>query len=98
MELVKKGGNRQDIHEHIRVLSMEAAKEVKEKGNENDLIDRIASCKELNITKEQIENLLDPKRFVGRSKNQTEEFIKEKIDPIIKKYDFDKNEEIHLKV
>ena len=98
MELVKKGGNRQDIHEQIRVLSMESAKEVKEKGNENDLIDRISYSKELDITKDEIEKLLDPMRFIGRSKNQTEEFINIKIKPIIDKYNFTENEEIHLKV
>ncbi len=98
MELVKKGGNRQEIHEEIRVLSMEAAKEVKEKGKENDLIDRISSCKELNINKEEIEKLLDPIKFIGRSKNQTIEFIEKKIKPIIEKYNFSEKDQIHLKV
>ncbi len=98
MELVKKGGNRQEIHEEIRILSMEAAKEVKEKGKENDLINRIASCEKLNITKKEIEKLLDPIKFIGRSKNQTIEFIEKKINPIIEEYDFSENDEIHLKV
>jgi len=98
MELVKKGGDRQELHEQIRVLSMEAAKEVKEKGKENDLIDRIALSEELNITREEIEELLDPIKFIGRSKNQTVEFINKKINPILEKYNFNDEEDIELKV
>jgi adenylosuccinate lyase len=98
MELVKKGGDRQELHEQIRVLSMEAAQEVKEKGKENDLIDRIALSEELNITREEIEELLDPIKFIGRSKNQTIEFINKKINPILEKYNFNDEEEIELKV
>ena len=98
MELVKKGGNRQELHEQIRVLSMEAAKEVKEKGNENDLIERISLSKDLKITKKEIEKILEPLKFIGRSKNQTEEFINKKIKPIIKKYNFSEDDKIKLKV
>ena len=98
MELVKKGGNRQELHEEIRILSMEAAKEVKEKGKDNDLIDRISKSEKLNITKEEIEKVLDPIKFIGRSKNQTVEFIEKKINPILNKYNFSKEDEIHLKV
>ncbi|MBG0765778.1 MAG: adenylosuccinate lyase, partial [Tissierellales bacterium] len=75
-----------------------AAKEVKEKGKENDLIDRIASSEELNITREEIEELLDPIKFIGRSKNQTIEFINKKINPILEKYNFNDEEDIELKV
>lgn len=86
MMAVKKGGDRQEIHEVIRQLSMEASKVVKEQGRKNDLIDRIINCDRINLTKEEILNILDPKKFIGRAPNQVVEFIEEYIDPILNKY------------
>ncbi len=83
MEAVKKGGDRQFLHEKIRVYSMESAREVKEFGRENDLIDRICSDKVFNLNKEEIMSVLKPENFIGRSKEQVEEFIKEAVEPAI---------------
>jgi len=83
MECVKNGGDRQELHEKIRIHSMEAGKMVKVEGKSNDLIDRIVSDKTFNLDKEKLLSLLDPKNFIGFSSEQTEEFIKVEVDPII---------------
>ena len=75
MDAVKKGGNRQELHEKLRVHSQAAARVVKEEGGRNDLIDRIAADPAFMITREEIEALLDPARFTGRSAEQVEEFL-----------------------
>ncbi len=82
MTAVKKGGDRQELHEKLRVHSIAAAKVVKEEGKENDLIDRICNDKSFNLTKEEITAVLKPINFVGRSVQQVEEFISEYITPI----------------
>lgn len=86
MEGVKNGGDRQELHEKIRVHSMEAAKTVKLDGKENDLIDRILKDDYFNIDKERLLEILDPKNFIGFSADQTVEFIETDVNPIIKKY------------
>lgn len=86
MEAVKKGGDRQDMHEIIRVLSMEAGEQVKKFGKRNDLIDRIVNCDEIKLTKEEIFETIDAKKYTGRSADQVIEFIEGKINPIIDKY------------
>jgi adenylosuccinate lyase len=86
MEGVKNGGDRQELHEKIRVHSMEAAKTVKLEGKENDLIDRILKDDYFNIDKSRLLEILDPKNFIGFSADQTVEFIETDINPIIKKY------------
>ncbi|WP_427338720.1 adenylosuccinate lyase [Caloranaerobacter sp. DY30410] len=86
MMAVKKGGDRQELHEVIRQLSMEASKVVKEQGGKNDLIDRIINCDKINLTKEEILDILDPKKFIGRAPEQVVEFIEEYIDPILNKH------------
>ncbi len=83
MDAVKAGGDRQELHEAIRVHSMAAGRRVKEEGLPNDLIDRIAADPKFNMTKEQILEIMDPKNFVGRAPQQTEEFFKDYIDPIL---------------
>ena len=83
MDAVKAGGDRQELHEAIRVHSMEAGRHVKEEGKPNDLIDLIAADPKFGMTKEQIMEVMDPKNFVGRALQQTEEFFKEYIDPIL---------------
>lgn len=84
MTAVKKGGDRQELHEKLRTHSIAAAKVVKEEGLENDLIDRICADKSFNLSKEEIESILNPINFVGRSVEQVEEYIKEFIDPVRK--------------
>lgn len=86
MESVKRGGDRQELHEIIRVLSHAAAAKVKLEGGANDLIDRIAADERIPLTKEEIIKELDPRKYIGRSVSQTEEFVKSVIDPILEKY------------
>lgn len=83
MEEVKAGGDRQEIHEVIRVHSMEASKKVKEEGKENDLIERILNDDSLKLDKSKLKEVLDPKNFIGFAPIQTEEFVKNEVQPII---------------
>lgn len=86
MECVKNGGDRQELHERIRVHSMEAGKNVKVKGKDNDLIDRIINDKYFNLDKVRLLEILDPKNFIGFAPEQTEEFVNIEVKPILEKY------------
>lgn len=86
MESVKRGGDRQALHEALRVHSHAAAAKVKLEGGKNDLIDRIAQDDLFPLTKEEIESHLDPKKYIGRSVSQVDEFLKDVIAPILDRY------------
>ena len=86
MEEVKAGGDRQEIHETIRVHSMEASKKVKMEGKENDLIERILNDDSLKMDKAKFMEMLDPKNFIGFAPIQTEEFVQNEAQPILDKY------------
>ena len=86
MECVKNGGDRQALHERIRVHSMEAGKAVKVEGKDNDLIQRILDDKYFNLDKERLLEILAPKNFIGFAPEQTEEFINVEVKPILEKY------------
>ncbi|MGI5970680.1 MAG: adenylosuccinate lyase [Oscillospiraceae bacterium] len=87
MDAVKRGGNRQELHELIRRHSVEAGRTVKEQGRPNDLIDRIASDKEhFGLDRPELMKHLDPARYIGRCPEQVDEFICEYINPILEKY------------
>jgi len=83
MEAVKRGGDRQELHERIRVHSMEAARKVKAEGQENDLLERIASDSSFGIDLNELKKVLDPKNYVGRAPQQVEEFIEEYVRPLL---------------
>ncbi len=83
MACVKKGGDRQELHEKIRTHSMEAARQVKMEGNKNDLIQRIASDKSFGLSAEELKELLDVKTFVGRAPEQVIEFNAEWVKPLL---------------
>ncbi len=83
MDAVKKGGNRQDLHERIRELSMEAGKQVKQEGLDNDLCERILNDPMFPITKEEMDAIMQPENFTGRSPQQVEEFVNECVKPIL---------------
>lgn len=85
MQAVKKGGDRQELHENIRIHSMEAAKMVKQHGEKNDLVERIAADPMFKLTKEEITSILSPSNFIGRAPQQVSEFIEEHIKPILQK-------------
>lgn len=84
VEAVKNGADRQKIHELIRVHSIEASKQVKELGSSNDLIERIINDEKIPINKNKLLTMLNPRNFIGFSVEQTEEFIENEIDPILK--------------
>ena len=84
MDAVKRGGDRQALHEKLRVYSQEAARLVKEEGQPNTLIDMICADPDFGVTKEEVEKILDPINFVGRAPKQTEEFLTGIIDPLLK--------------
>lgn len=86
MTAVKKGGDRQDLHERIRVHSMAAGKVVKQEGKENDLLQRIAKDEAFGMSLEELESVMKPSNFVGRAPQQTQEFVDEEIKPILDKY------------
>ena len=82
MEAVLKGGDRQELHEAIRVYSLKAAEEVKN-GEENRLLDYIQNDQRFKLSQEEIKELVDPIKFTGRAVSQTEEYIKEIVNPIL---------------
>lgn len=86
MEAVKRGNDRQELHEKIRVHSMAAAQRVKGEGLDNDLIERIINDDSFGLTKDEILSVIDPTKFVGRAPSQVVEFIDEYVNPIIEKY------------
>ncbi len=86
MECVKAGGNRQELHERIRVLSMEAGKTVKVEGKENNLLDLIKQDEAFKPVWDHLDEILDAKKFIGRAPSQTVEFIQNEIDPILQKH------------
>ena len=85
MDKVKEGGDRQELHEEIRKLSLEAGYRIKQEGLDNDLFDRLCSSKKLNISKDKQKEYFDPKKYIGRAKQQVEEFISNKVNPILEK-------------
>lgn len=85
MDAVKKGGNRQELHERIRVHSMEAGKMVKMEGKQNDLLERIANDDMFGLTMEELEAIMIPENFVGIAPEQTEDYIKNFVQPILQK-------------
>ena len=86
MDAVKRGGNRQDLHERIREHSMAAGKRIKEEGLENDMVDRIAGDPMFGMTREQILEHLDPSAYIGRCPSQVDEFLSECVRPAIAPY------------
>jgi len=97
MNAVKKGGDRQELHEKIRELSMAAGRNVKEFGLENNLLELIAADKSFKLTKKELDKMTDAKLYIGRAPGQVIEFIKETIDPILKK-DHVKDAKFEIKV
>ncbi len=86
MDAVKRGGDRQQLHEAIRIHSMAAAKVVKEQGGENDLLERIANDPLFGVSMEELRDILKPEKYVGRAPEQTREFLAEVIRPLLEKY------------
>lgn len=83
MDAVKRGGDRQELHEKIRTLSMEAGRNVKERGLDNNLLELIAAEPSFGITLDELKKQMEPSKYTGRSKEQVEDFLKEVIRPIL---------------
>lgn len=98
MECVKAGGDRQELHERIRVLSMEAGKNVKQEGKDNNLIELIRNDEMFRAVWDKLDDILDARNFIGRSKDQVEEFITEEIDPILEAHKSDLGEHGEVRV
>ncbi len=85
MDAVKAGGDRQELHERIRQLSMEAGRNVKAEGKENNLLDLIAADPAFNLTREDLEKTMDPGRYVGMAPEQTKNFLQNVVAPVLEK-------------
>ena len=83
MDAVKAGGDRQELHERIRELSMEAGRNVKEKGLDNNLLDLIARDPAFNLSAEDLEKTMDPSKYTGRAKEQVEAYLRNVIAPLL---------------
>lgn len=86
MDAVKAGGDRQELHERIRELSMEAGKNVKVNGGENNLLELIAADPAFNLSLEDLKKTMEPSRYVGRAREQVETFLGRVVNPILEEY------------
>ena len=86
MEAVKQGGDRQELHEAIRVHSIAAGQKVKGEGLDNDLLDRIAADPDFALDRDQLNQLARPELYVGRAPEQVGEFLEEQVDPILLRF------------
>ncbi len=86
MDAAKRGADRQELHEHVRVHSMAASRVIKEEGGENDLLERIANDPIFGVTLEELKGIVDPHKYVGRAPRQTEIFLKETVQPVLERY------------
>jgi adenylosuccinate lyase len=96
MAAVKAGGNRQELHEKIRLHSQAAAAQVKKFGRDNDLINRLKA--DISFNKINFEKVLDPSKYIGRAPQQVDEFIRDIVTPLRKKYRKELNQKVELKV
>lgn len=87
MDAVKRGADRQQLHERIRVHSMAASRIIKEEGGENDLLDRIASDPAFGVTRAELDTAVSPEKYVGRAPRQTEDFLRETVHPVLEHYE-----------
>ncbi len=83
MDAVKAGGDRQELHERIRQLSMEAGRNVKEKGLDNNLLELIAADPAFGLSLDELKACMEPSRYVGRAPKQVDEFLSEVVNPIL---------------
>ena len=98
MDCVKRGGDRQELHERIRTHSMAAARRVKQEDGVNDLLERIAGDPAFGLTLPELETVSDPARYVGRAPEQTEEFLREEVAPVLEKYRDDLGVTVEIRV
>lgn len=87
MQAVRRGGDRQDLHERIRRHSIAAAEGVKERGERNDLVERIAADTSFGMSRDEIDGTLDPQRFTGRAAEQVDTFIRNEVEPVLSRHE-----------
>ena len=98
MDAVKRGADRQVLHERIRVHSMAASRVIKEEGGENDLLERIANDEAFGVTLEELVSIISPEKYVGRAPQQTEEFLEEVVKPALAPYNDIATEQAEINV
>ncbi len=99
MDAVKRGGDRQELHEHIRELSVETGYEIKAEGKENHLFEKIAKDPILGVTLEELEeHVRKPENYVGRAPQQTEDFLNDVVAPVLAEYENIAVEEVEINV
>ena len=99
MDAVKKGGDRQQLHERIRVLSQQAGANVKDRGEANNLIDLIAADPLFGLNKEELTAHMRPSRYIGRCPEQVDAFLQNEVHPVLERYsEALKKREAELKV
>ncbi|KAK3100228.1 hypothetical protein FSP39_016607 [Pinctada imbricata] len=98
MAMVKAGGNRQECHEQIRVLSHQAGQVVKQEGGDNDLVQRIKDCPYFKPVHHQLDSLLDPSTFTGRAPSQVTKFLEKEVQPKLKKYEDNLDSTVQLEL
>lgn len=98
MDAVKAGGNRQELHEKIRQYSMQAGRVVKEEGKPNDLLERIAADPAFGKSLEELQSMMEPSNYVGRAPQQTEEYIREEVEPVLKAHEDELGMKAEIKV
>jgi adenylosuccinate lyase len=86
MEGVKRGGDRQELHERVRVHSMAAGRTVKIEGGDNDLLDRIAADDSFGMDREALDALAQPRNYIGRANHQVREFLAAEVDPLLARF------------
>ena len=98
MDAVKRGGNRQELHERVRVHSMVASKRIKEEGADCDLLERIAGDPVFGVTLEELREMISPEKYVGCAPMQVEAFLKDVVNPILERYGEEAGEAVEITV
>ena len=98
MAAVKKGGNRQELHEKLRKHSIAAAAVVKQDGKKNDLIERLCQDESFRLNRDEISSILKPENFIGMSANQVDDFLKDVVNPILENYSDENKISVELMV
>ena len=98
MDAVKRGGNRQELHEHVRVHSMAASKRIKEEGADCDLLERIAGDPVFGVTLEELQHVISPEKYVGCAPMQVEAFLKDVVHPVLERYGEEAGEAVEITV
>lgn len=86
MNAVKQGGNRQELHEKIRVYAQETAYDIKMNGKENNLLEKLVADSDFHLTWEEIHDILDPQKFIGLADKQTENYLRDVVQPLLQQY------------